>query len=251
MNDRRIVGVIPARYQSSRFPGKPLADLEGWPVLRHVYERARRVAGVDRVIVATDDARIRDAAEAFSAEVVMTSARHATGTDRVAEAARALDADIIVNLQGDEPLLEPAMVEQVIAPLLRDEAIRVTTMITPVTAIAEALDLNVVKVVTDLAGDVLCYSRSPVPYPKDRSVYGMRKQIGLYAFRRGALEAFAGWEPSPLEVTEGVELFRFLEHGWSVRAVETAHGTVAVDTPADLERVRRLLRRRTKAVSHA
>ena len=251
MSKSRIVGVIPARYQSSRFQGKPLADLEGWPVIRHVAERARRVAALDRVVVATDDERIRDAVQAFGAEVVMTSSQHATGTDRVAEAVRQIEADVVVNIQGDEPLLEPAMVERIVEPLLRDTTIQVATMICPVKDVAEILDHNVVKVVTDLAGDVLCYSRSPIPYPKDRSVYGARRQIGLYAFRRAALEAFAGWALSPLEVTEGVELFRFVEHGWKVRAVETSHGTVAVDTPADLERVRQILQQHDRVAAHA
>lgn len=246
MGGFRLAGVIPARYYSSRFPGKPLADLNGHPMIYHVYQQASKVVGLDRLVVATDDERIRDAVVAFGGEAMMTSSRHATGTDRVAEAVQQLEAELIVNIQGDEPLLKPEMVAQVLEPLLTEETVRVTSLISPVREIAEAQDLNVVKVVTDLAGDILCYSRAPIPYPKERRLHRLSKQLGLYAFHREALERFAQWEPTPLEITEGVELFRFLEHGWRIRGVETAHGTAAVDTPADLKRVCRLLRRAPK-----
>jgi len=242
----RCVGVIPVRYASTRFPGKPLADLNGHPMIYHVYQRASQAAELSRLVVATDDERIRQAVEAFGGEVVMTSSNHATGTDRVAEAVRHLEADIVVNVQGDEPLLNPAMITQVIQPLLREEAVRVTTLMHPIKDIADALDANVVKMATDLDGNVLYYSRAPIPYPKDRKGYQMDKQIGLYAFRRQALEAFASWVSTPLETAEGIELFRFLEHAWKVRAVRTTHHMVPVDTPEDLERVRRLLK--SKAV---
>lgn len=235
-----VIGVIPARHRSVRFPGKPLADLHGQPIVYYVHRQAQKAAYLDDVVVATDDQRIVDAVEDFGGTAIMTSPSHTTGTDRVAEAIAELDADIVVNIQGDEPLIEPAMITQVIEPLLRDETLQVSTLMHAITETAEALDEDVVKVVTDLAGDVLCFSRSRIPFPKGPTSYQMHKHIGLYGFRRPALEAFAGWGPTPLEMTESVEMFRFLEHGWRVRAGQTDHHTVAVDTPEDLDRVRAL-----------
>jgi len=191
--------------------------------------------------VATDDDRIVDAVESIGVTAVMTSPAHPTGTDRVAEAVGEVEADIVVNIQGDEPLIEPAMITEVVEPLLRDDAVAVTTLMHPITETADALDEDVVKVVTDLVGNVLYFSRSRIPFPKGPVSSQMYKQVGMYAFRRPALEAFVGWEPTPLEMTESVELFRFLEHGWTVRAAKTEHHTVAVDTPEDLERVRAIL----------
>lgn len=247
MANPRIAVVIPARYSSSRFPGKPLADLCGQPMIYHVYQRASKVHGIDQVVVATDDERIHQAVKAFGGNVVMTSSKHLTGTDRVAEAAGQLDAEIVVNVQGDEPLLEPAMITQAVEPVLHDPSVQVTTLMSPVREIAEALDVNVVKLATDLAGDILFFSRASIPYPRERKHYQVKKQIGLYAFRREALAQFSRWSPGPLEATEGVEFFRFLEHGWKVRGVETAYQTIAVDTPADLERVRHQIQRVSKA----
>lgn len=239
MSKTQVVVIIPARYASSRFPGKPLADLDGQPMIYHVYHRAAKAPGVDRVVVATEDERIRQAVEAFGGEAIMTSPDHPTGTDRIAEAAGQLDAELIVNVQGDEPLVEPAMIAQAVKPLRREPAVHVTTLMSPVHDVGEALDVNVVKLATDLAGDVLFFSRAPIPYPRERKQYHVKKQIGLYAFRREALAQFSRWHQGPLEATEGIEFFRFLEHGWKIRGVETAYQTIAVDTPADLERVRR------------
>jgi 3-deoxy-manno-octulosonate cytidylyltransferase (CMP-KDO synthetase) len=210
-------------------------------MIQHVCERVTQAPYLDSIAVATDDDRIVEAVEEIGVTAVMTSPSHTTGTDRVAEALASLEADVIVNVQGDEPLIEPAMITQAIEPLLLDEAVEVTNLIHPITDTAEALDPDVVKVVTTLAGDVLCFSRSRIPFPKGPTSSQMHKQVGLYAFRRRALEAFAAWGPTPLEMTESVEMFRFLEHGHRVKAVETQHHTVAVDTPEDLERVRALL----------
>ena len=245
MQALKIIGMIPARYQSSRFPGKPLADLNGQPVIQHVCQRAAKAQSLDRVVVATDDERIRKVVASFGGEVVMTSSEHPTGTDRIAEAARQLSADVIVNIQGDEPLLDPVMIEQVLVPFLKDSSVQVATLISPLKEIAEILDANTVKVVLDLEGNILFFSRATIPYPKERQGHRVFKQIGLYAFRRSALEEFFRWGSSPLETIEGVELMRFLEHGWKVRAVETQCRTVAVDTPGDLERARSLLQKGT------
>jgi 3-deoxy-D-manno-octulosonate cytidylyltransferase len=237
----RVVAVIPARHRSIRFPGKPLADLHGRPIIHHVCEQVAKAPYLDEIVVATDDERIVDAVESIGFTALMTSPAHPTGTDRVAEAVSELDADIVVNVQGDEPLIEPAMIAEVLEPVLGDDTVAVTTLMHPVTETADALDEDVVKVVTDLAGNVMCFSRSRLPFPKGPVASQMYKQVGMYAFRRAALEAFVGWEPTPLELTESVELFRFLEHGWTVRAARTEHHTVAVDTPEDLERVRAIL----------
>ena len=250
MGNPRVVGIIPARFKSSRFPGKPLAEIHGRPMIYYVYTQVKKVPGLNRVVVATEDERIVKAVEAFGGEAVMTSPDHSTGTDRVAEAARKLDAELAVNIQGDEPLVDPAMITQALEPVLRDPSIQVTTLMSPVEEIAEVLDVNVVKLITDLDGNVLAFSRLPIPYPRERHAHRVTKQIGLYAFRKNALEQFAKWKPSPLETTEGVEFFRFLEHGMKIRGVETKYHTVAVDTPADLERVRGLIRP-TQEARHA
>lgn len=241
MSKPLVVGVIPARYRSIRFPGKPLADLHGQPIVQWVHQQVSKVAQLDQVIVATDDERIVDVVEGFGGTAVMSSPSHVTGSDRVAEVVEQIDGDIIVNIQGDEPLIEPAMISQVTEPLLRDDSLQVSTLMHPITEAAEAIDEDVVKVVTNLADDVLFLSRSRIPFPKGPVSYEMHKHIGLYGFRRSALEAFAGWGPSPLEMTESVEMMRFLEHGWRVRAELTEHHTVAVDTPEDLDRVRELV----------
>ena len=243
MKNLTSIGLIPARYQSSRFPGKPLADLNGHPVIEHVYRRALKARCLQRVVVATDDERIRDAVVSFGGEAVMTSPEHPTGTDRIAEATVGLKADLIVNIQGDEPLLDPDMIDQIVVPFSKDPTVQVATLVSPLKEIVEVLDANTVKVVLDLEGNILCFSRSPIPYPKERRQYKVFRQIGLYAFRQPALEIFAQWGPAPLETIEGVELFRLLEHGWKVRAVETLCQTVAVDTPSDLARARRILQK--------
>lgn len=241
MSKPLVVGVIPARYRSIRFPGKPLADLHGEPIVRWVHRQATKASCLDRVVVATDDERIVDVVEGFGGTALMSSPSHVTGTDRVAEVVEQIEADIVVNIQGDEPLIEPAMIAQVTEPLLRDDALLVSTLMHPITEAAEAMDEDVVKVVTDLADNVMCLSRSRIPFPKGPTSYPMHKHIGLYGFRREALEAFSDWGPSPLEMTESVEILRFLEHGWRVRAEQTEHHTVAVDTPEDLDRVRELV----------
>jgi 3-deoxy-manno-octulosonate cytidylyltransferase (CMP-KDO synthetase) len=248
-----IVAIIPARFASTRFPGKPLSDIHGKPMVRHVYERVRAATRVDRVLVATDDARIADAVRAFEGEVVMTAPEHATGTDRIAEAARGIEADIVVNVQGDEPMLEPEAVDAAVAPLLSDPTLDIATLSLPLKRVEEMLSPSVVKVVTDGRGRALYFSRSPIPFVREGAsregaaraavMKGLaRKHVGLYAFRRAALERFVALPPSALEEAESLEQLRAVENGMSIQVVPMAGATgIAVDTPQDLERVRALL----------
>jgi len=222
-------------------------------MVRHVYERVRAGRRVDRVLVATDDARIAEAVQAFGGEVAMTSPTHATGTDRIAEAVRGIEADIVVNVQGDEPMLDPRSIDAALEPMLSDPALEIATLSLPLTRVEEMLAPAVVKVVTDARGRALYFSRSPIPFVRDGEsregaaraavTKGLaRKHVGLYAFRRAALERFVALPPSQLEQAESLEQLRALENGMSIHVVPI-EGTagIAVDTPQDLERVRTLL----------
>jgi 3-deoxy-manno-octulosonate cytidylyltransferase (CMP-KDO synthetase) len=239
----RVVAIIPARYESTRLPGKPLADIQGQPMIQRVYERAARAPGVDRVLVATDDARIRDAVKRFGGEAVMTSAAHRTGTDRIAEVAAELDADVIVNVQGDLPLLDPAVVASAIAPLRADPGLPMATIKTAIRSDEELRNPNVVKVVTDRDGFALYFSRSPLPYWRDGlPAEGLaHKHIGLYVYRRDFLLTFARLEATPLEQAEQLEQLRALEWGFRIKVVEVAAASIEVDTLRDLERARAML----------
>ena len=242
----KVVAIIPARYGSTRFPGKPLADLAGKPVIQHVYERVSVAERVDEVLVATDDQRIQSAVDAFGGTAVMTS-DHPSGTDRVAEVAAELQADIVVNVQGDEPLIDPAMIDQVIGPLLADPSLPMATLAARLTDEDELRNPDVVKVVTDRLGRALYFSRSLIPYPCDPEVaadlYG--KHIGLYAYRQEFLLEFASRDPSPLERAEGLEQLRALEYGARIQVVMTEYDTIGIDTPEDLDMARRMLARPT------
>lgn len=234
-----VVIVIPARYVSARFPGKALAELWGKPLIQHVYERARRARLAERVIVATDDGRIAAAARGFGAEVAMTSPDHPSGTDRVAEVARGTECDLVANVQGDEPLIEPGAIDAAIAPLAADGSIPMGTLCCPVEAVAELADPNVVKVVVDQEGFALYFSRLPIPFVRDRRAGVVRyRHIGLYVYRRDFLLELAKLPPTPLEQAERLEQLRALEHGHRIRVVQVASAWPGVDTPGDLERVR-------------
>jgi len=249
-----IVAIIPARFASTRFPGKPLAEIGGKPMVQHVYERAATARRVDRVLVATDDERIAAAVRAFGGTAVLTAANHATGSDRIAEAAAGIEAAIVVNVQGDEPMLDPAAIDAAVEPLLADPDLEIATLSSPLT-LDELLSTSVVKVVTARNGRALYFSRSPIPFvrtgdasgPRESAALAVarglaRKHVGLYAFRRAALARFVALPPSPLEQAESLEQLRALENGMSIGvvAVNGAEG-VAVDTPEDLVRVRALL----------
>lgn len=232
---------MPARYGATRLPGKPLADIGGRAMIEHVYRRAARAAVVDSVVVATDDQRIASAVEAFGGRAVLTSAAHASGTDRVAEAARALACDIVVNVQGDEPLIHPDVIGEVAGPLLADPDLVMSTLGLPLAA-EDAANPNVVKVVVGLDGRALYFSRAAIPHARDGQMprQGVLRHVGIYAYRRPFLLTLASLPRTPLEVAESLEQLRALEHGYGIAVVRTSHDSVAVDTPEDLARVRRL-----------
>ncbi|MBF0425680.1 MAG: 3-deoxy-manno-octulosonate cytidylyltransferase [Magnetococcales bacterium] len=238
---RTVIAIIPARYAATRLPGKPLADIAGKPMIQHVYERAAR-ARVDRVLVATDDARIEAAVRAFGGEAMLTASTHVSGSDRVAEAARSLKADWIVNVQGDEPLLHPEMLDQLLEPLRNDPAIPMATLAHPLTDREDFLSPDVVKVVCTRGGFALYFSRAPLPVARGREGVPREalRHIGLYAYRADFLQQFARLDPTPLEQSEKLEQLRALEHGFPIRVVTTRHHALGVDTPTDLERVRRM-----------
>lgn len=237
---RRVSVIIPARYGAQRFPGKPLADLAGKPVIAHVVERARRARGVDVVAVATDDERIARAAERAGAEAIVTGDA-ATGTDRVAEAARRLRPapDIIVNLQGDEPLIEPEAIETLVAAM--EGNVVMGTLARPLGE-GELGRPQVVKVVTDRKGDALYFSRAPIPHRRSGGESPLaRAHVGIYAFTAAFLQEFASLPPGRLEVEESLEQLRALEHGHRIRVAETRYAGFGIDTPEDLERARAIL----------
>jgi 3-deoxy-manno-octulosonate cytidylyltransferase (CMP-KDO synthetase) len=239
----QTIAIIPARFASTRFPGKALADLDGRPMIEHVYRRVAQSRVVSRVIVATDDLRIAKAVNGFGGEVRLTRADHPSGTDRLAEVATKLDCDIVVNVQGDEPLLDPRAIDEAVAPFSADAGVHMTTLYRRITDHEELKNPNIVKVTLDRAGFALYFSRSPIPYVRDpRGGWPpLYRHIGLYAYRRSALLVLAALEPTPLERAESLEQLRALEHGIRIKAVETTHDSIGVDTPEDLEHVRRLL----------
>jgi 3-deoxy-manno-octulosonate cytidylyltransferase (CMP-KDO synthetase) len=236
------VVIIPARFESSRLPGKALADIAGRPMIEHVYRRAAAARSIAAVIVATDDERIRRAVEGFGGEARLTDRGHPSGTDRLAEVAESLDADLIVNVQGDEPLIDPAMIEEALAPFASDATLMMGTLRRRLDDPRELADPNVTKVVVDRDGYALYFSRAPIPFQRDPGAAATAwKHIGLYVYRREFLLAFARLSPTPLERAERLEQLRALEHGFRIKAVETSFDSVGVDTPEDLERARRLM----------
>ena len=240
MIDSRVVAIIPARYQSSRLPGKPLADIGGKPMIQHVYERVARAPSVSQVIVATDDRRIQRAVEGFGGVVRWTRATHRSGTDRVAEVAATLTDAVIVNVQGDVPFLEGAMIEACVGPLRGDPSLVMATVKAKIDDLESFHNPNVVKVVCDRQGNALYFSRSALPLLRDGApdLTLAFKHIGLYAYRRDFLLTFAQLEPTPLERAENLEQLRALEWGYRIRVTEVPAASIEVDTPADLERAR-------------
>jgi 3-deoxy-manno-octulosonate cytidylyltransferase (CMP-KDO synthetase) len=241
----RTVAIIPARYASQRLPAKPLADIAGKPMIQHVFERASQATLVNTVVVATDDERIAAAVRAFGGHAVMTPSSLRSGSDRIAYVARSMgDTDIVVNVQGDEPLLVPAMIDEAVRPLLQNRTIPVGTLVRRIETTVELTNPNIVKVVLDNDGYCLYFSRSVIPYGRDclpedwlgGSPY--YKHIGLYVFRREFLLKYAELPPTPLETTEKLEQLRILEHGYKIKAAITAHDSTPVDTVEDLERIR-------------
>lgn len=246
----RTIAVIPARFRSQRLPGKPLAELLGKTLVERVYERARAARRVDDVLVATDDERIVRAVERFGGRAVMTSPEHPSGTDRVAEAVAGRDADWVVNVQGDEPLLAPEAIDQALeaadSASTSTPAASMISLMRPLTDPDALRDPNVVKVVTDARGFALYFSRSPIPFsscePREASVKSF-EHVGLYVYPKPVLMKLVSLPPSPLERAEKLEQLRALEHGIPVRMVETDYESLSVDTAEDLERVRERLAR--------
>lgn len=233
----KTIAVIPCRYLSTRFKGKPLALIGGKPMMWHVYQQASKAASIDEVYIATDDTRISSVCEDHGLRFIMTDPNHLTGTDRVAECARNLDADVIVNVQGDEPFIEPESIEAVASALLNSEVpgLAASNGYTVIESLDEVMDESVVKVIFSQSGRAMSYSRLPVPLAFRQPSKHFR-QLGLYAFRREALEFFARTSQGPLEASESVEMYRFIEHDRPVLMVPVVESGIAVDTPSDLEK---------------
>lgn len=245
MKELKVAGIIPARMKASRFPGKPIARIAGLPMIEHVFRRSSLNRRFAEIFVATCDREIADASEAFGCRAIMTSDTHQRGTDRVAEAAQSIEADIIVNIQGDEPLIQPGIFDELLAPF--DDAanadVGCTNLMVALDSDEEQDSLNNVKVAVDLRGRAMYFSREPIPSRRmgARPAYRFR-QIGIYAFRAAVLRAFSTLAPTPSEIAESCDMMRFVEHGYPIQMVPTAAALQSVDTPEDLAVAERLMR---------
>ena len=239
-SEQRVAIVIPARYGSTRLPGKPLADIAGKPMVQHVYERALQVANAQVVVIATDDERVAEAVRGFGGVCVMTSPDHPSGTDRLAEVMAQVDADIYINLQGDEPLVRPSDIEALAAGMLADVSVNIGTLCHPIDA-HEAGNPNTVKVVLAGNGNALYFSRSPIPYPRDSEVATYLKHVGVYAYRRDVLAEYASLPQPMMEHAEKLEQLRLMAAGYCIRAYVVEPTGPGVDTPECLEQVRALM----------
>lgn len=241
----KIIGVIPARYQSSRFPGKPLADICGRPMIWWVYQQCKKVAELDSVYVATDDERIFETCRSLDVQAVMTSDTHRTGTDRIGEVARKIPADLIVNIQGDEPLLEPETIRAAITPFFSDPALQISNLMTKIHDPVDLVNCTVPKVITNREGIGVYLTRAAAPYPKGSLDVSYYKQVCVYGFKPEALRFYCDYGvkygKAKVEAVEDIEILRFIENGYKVQYIEVDSQTVAVDTPNDLERVRTLV----------
>jgi 3-deoxy-manno-octulosonate cytidylyltransferase (CMP-KDO synthetase) len=243
----KIATIIPARYQSSRFEGKPLASIHGKPMIQHVYERAARCGAVDITIVATDDQRIEKAVESFGGKVIMTNTVHQSGTDRLAEAARLLelkDEDIVINVQGDQPLIDPRSLDQVILPFETDKNLDMTTLAFQIVDPREKINPKDVKVVFDKSGKALYFSRAPIPFGRDKPAVDMYKHLGVYAYRRRFLDTFNQFPQGVLENIEKLEQLRVLENGIPLRVVVTPFDSPEVDIPDDIQRIENIINKK-------
>ena len=237
----KILCVIPARYASTRLPGKPLADIVGKPMIQHVYERASKAKLPQQVVVATDNEIVFTAVQAFGGEVVMTSPEHQTGTDRLAEVAEKYsDIDVIINVQGDEPLIDPVIIDNLAQEFLQDSNLNMASVMT-VMAEEEYHNPNAVKVVTDLQGNALYFSRSLIPYPRVAGKSPVYKHIGIYAYKKEFLLRYANLESTPLEQSESLEQLRALENGYKIKMITTNAKFIGVDTIEDLKKVNEIL----------
>lgn len=232
----KAIAIIPARYGSTRFPGKPLADILGKPMIQHVYEKVARSKCINNVIVATDDERIKLAVEKFGGIAVLTAKNHITGTDRIAEIARSEDVDIVINVQGDEPLISSNSIDIIIEPLLKNPHIYMSTLMTCL-PLNDYHNPNIVKVIVNRYCDALYFSRSLIPYSRSKDDIFRYKHIGLYAYKREFLLDFVNLPQGPLEKSESLEQLRALENGYKIRCIYVEEDTIGVDMPADLTRV--------------
>lgn len=244
----RIIGVIPARYQSSRFPGKPLVDIGGKPMIWWVYQQCLKVKDFDEVYVATDDEKIFNVCQSLDVNVVMTSSEHKTGTDRIGEVARKVSADLIVNIQGDEPLIEPDTISAAIKPFYRDKTLQITNLMTKISDPVDVVNCTVPKVITNKDGVGIFLTRAVAPYPKGSLNFSYYKQVCVYGFRPEALQFYCDYGKqfgkAKIEAIEDIEILRFIENGYKVQYIEVSSDTIAVDTPNDLEKVRAVVQER-------
>lgn len=235
------IGIIPARYGSTRFEGKVLADLLGKSVIQHVWENAKRAVTLNDLIVATDDERIEDEVARFGGKAVLTAKEHKTGTDRLREVVNPIDTKVVVNIQADEPLLHHSMIDDIVRPLLEGKGVSMTTLKKKITDPEDLKNPNVVKVVSDKSGYALYFSRSAIPYPRFHEGTAFYKHIGLYGFTKDFLFTFTNLPVSVLENIEGLEQLRVLENGYKIKVAETQFDTIGIDTPEDLDRAREVL----------
>jgi len=252
----KIVGIIPARYGATRLPGKVLADIAGQPMIEHVYRRARQAESLDELLVATDEERIAQVVQDFGGQAVMTSSEHKSGSDRIAEVARDLECDVVVNIQGDEPLIKPTAIDALVEPFATIPELRMSTLATRLEDYSNHIKSSVVKVVVDKEGFALYFSRAPIPYfrldtsaewpdnrPRQHPQSGLWPlwHLGLYAYTRATLLWLSSLPQTPLEITEGLEQLRALENGCPIKVIEVEYQGISVDTPEDLELVRRMM----------
>jgi 3-deoxy-manno-octulosonate cytidylyltransferase (CMP-KDO synthetase) len=238
----KIIGVIPARFKSSRFEGKPLADICGKPMIWWVYQQAIKVKEFEAVYVATEDERIKNVCEELGVNVIMTSDEHKTGTDRIGEVARNISADLYVNIQGDEPMIEPKTIIEAIKPFYENKELQVSNLMTVIKDPVDVVNFTVPKVITNKDGIGIYLTRSAAPYPKGSIDYSYYKQVCVYGFTPEALEFYCNSPRGKVESIEDIEILRFIESGYKVQFIEVDSDTVAVDTPNDLEKVRRMMK---------
>jgi 3-deoxy-manno-octulosonate cytidylyltransferase (CMP-KDO synthetase) len=242
----KIIGVIPARYESSRFPGKPLADICGKPMIWWVYQQAIKVKEFNEVYVATDDMRIEDSCKENNINVIMTSDKHKTGTDRIGEVARKISADLYINIQGDEPMIEPHTILEAIKPFYQNSKLQVTNLMTKIIDPVDVVNFTVPKVITNRDGIGIYLTRSTAPYPKGSINYSYYKQVCVYGFKPEALQFYCDSPRGKIESIEDIEILRFIEAGYRVQFIEVESDTVAVDTHNDLNKVINIMKERIK-----
>lgn len=245
MRNMKIIGVIPARYESSRFRGKPLADINGKPMIWWVYQQCKKVDDFDAVYVATDDQKIFDACTELGAEVLMTSTSHKTGTDRVGEVAEKVEADLYVNIQGDEPMIEPETIRAAITPFFANPELMITNLMTRIKNPVDVVNFTIPKVITNQEGIGIYLTRAAAPYPKGSINYDYYKQVCVYGFKPEMLRFYCDYGKkygkAKIEAVEDIEILRFIENGYKVQYIEVDSDTIAVDTEKDLEKVRKIM----------